>query len=377
MNKYLILIATFLIISCAKKNDKQESILTLDVDTLTCKPYLASDIFSLDKITILETTPKSVMARVQQIELYNNNYYIGDVIRQQIYIFNLKGQLIKRFNRQGKGYGEYLTITDFIVDPINKSLEILDMNTRKIFIYDIETFKFLNSYNIPFLFAHFFAKKGNYYYFQTFRNENKINNKSTRSDVIAFNYKTGEVTALFNPPIEKDNRWYEFSPIFNIDSEHNVNFSFIWDKFIYQSVDNKAKKICEIKAPKSGINEHIIHASYNEKLDYMKSDDFKNKRCFFRLIFKNKNYMIFSFNNQNKANHIIVNDKKIVGVDIINDFNQIKGVEFYLIKQLNDKLLAIILPEKIDQNSSVAKKLNISEYSNPIFLILKPKENEI
>lgn len=88
---------------------------------------------SIDTVFLENAGPESYVQSVDEVK------FLGDeiIVRSQntLFFFNRKGQFIKRFSRQGNGYGNYRIIERFDVLPASNELFILDGHNNKIFVY--------------------------------------------------------------------------------------------------------------------------------------------------------------------------------------------------------------------------------------------------
>lgn len=84
----------------------------------------------------LETTKESLIDKVDKIIFYNDKIFIMDKkISKAIFVFDLQGKFLFKISNIGKGIGEYITLTDFIVN--NDNVEIYDFESKnfEIFLY--------------------------------------------------------------------------------------------------------------------------------------------------------------------------------------------------------------------------------------------------
>lgn len=80
------------------------------------KKYLASQLFDGCQIVELDTSKDSYIANIDRIYRDNRFIYILDNRLHAVFIFDLGGKFIRRFYEIGRGPGEYIQLSDFLVD---------------------------------------------------------------------------------------------------------------------------------------------------------------------------------------------------------------------------------------------------------------------
>lgn len=170
MKKHIILLnytllVFFLMLSCtskSKKNSttnsinkkgksenivvKSENIELFNVDNSNAEKVLVpSGLFNfkmnlsqliLDiEIIPLETTPRSIIGKVDKILFDSNSYFIHDKKNNKLLRFDNEGKFLNSIGTIGKGPEELLNIWDVSIDSENKLISILDANSRRISKY--------------------------------------------------------------------------------------------------------------------------------------------------------------------------------------------------------------------------------------------------
>ena len=136
-NKFIVYLILFLSITgCSQNNNENYPLINLNPDV--AKKLNFKDWCTQIKLVPLETNSNSVIADCHKIMKYNNRYFILDVDQRAVFAFNKSGKyLFSTKNFQGKGPNEYISLTDFNINYLNKKLEILDPPDYKIKIYDL------------------------------------------------------------------------------------------------------------------------------------------------------------------------------------------------------------------------------------------------
>jgi len=82
---------------------------------------------------------KELIGYVNKVLVYKDIIYILDAnIGEKIFIFNMKGQLIKLINSKGQGPGEYVGLGDMNFDTIKNELIISDSKSPKFLHYTLD-----------------------------------------------------------------------------------------------------------------------------------------------------------------------------------------------------------------------------------------------
>jgi hypothetical protein len=85
----------------------------------------------------LEVTDESLLRGVAKMRIMDNKFYIQSD-QTEILIFDLTGKYIAKVNDRGQGPNEYILITGFEIDPVNKRVIVSDNASRRVLIYDKE-----------------------------------------------------------------------------------------------------------------------------------------------------------------------------------------------------------------------------------------------
>ncbi|MDY0342623.1 MAG: 6-bladed beta-propeller [Lentimicrobium sp.] len=140
----IVLLSTTILHSCNKRtpNKKIEEIsvnLNQFRDTIRL-----TDLFSSVKAVRLETNEQSILGEFNKIVLYQDTLYIST--GTEILVFDIDGNFIRKHATHGKGPGEYLSISDILIDPEKQYIIILDATSQKIITYD-KNFGFISEFS--------------------------------------------------------------------------------------------------------------------------------------------------------------------------------------------------------------------------------------
>jgi hypothetical protein len=77
----------------------------------------------------METKDECLIGRVNEVQVFDGYIYVLDALQaKSLFVFDMTGKFIRKIGRLGNGPGEYSSISDFTIDPLNKEIYILDNN---------------------------------------------------------------------------------------------------------------------------------------------------------------------------------------------------------------------------------------------------------
>lgn len=377
MKNILITFVIILLVSCTQQNDDNKgSLIHIDLSEVVEENTLASTLFSDMSVVPLETTKGSLLSNIREIGIYNDKVFISDALMSNILVFNIEnGKFLKALSKQGKGAGEYSMIDDFIIDDSNKTIEVLDKKNRKIHIYDIQNFEYINSITIDLSFVYSFSKANNYYYFQTNGSTNSINGESVNCDLVAFDKKNNKYYALLpkNGFPDESQAW-EFIKIFNKNKKGNVYLSSAWSDTIYKINNHRITPFIIVHSGKRGFPSNINTSAFQEKMAYLKSNNVTNKIHFYKLLMSNEDGYIIAYGKgyppvtyyyihlYSVSNNIIFNANKITC-----DFSAFSNQKIDVFKEENGLVISVLYPSEMKDND--LDNLGLVNTDNPILLL--------
>lgn len=103
---------------------KEDNVIQVDLDN----PEKASlfDYFRSIELIPLETTPDVLVKGFTKMVVHQGNYYALDKPQSIIFAFDPTGKCLFKIDKKGQGTGEYSFISDFIINPYNGYLELLE-----------------------------------------------------------------------------------------------------------------------------------------------------------------------------------------------------------------------------------------------------------
>lgn len=146
--KYTYIVISFFLLlsSCTTEKKRKDSTNCIVINaSIDSKDKLPLNKYTVDaKLIPLETSEECLIGTLQSVIYKNGRFYIKSFSDNKILIFNMDGRYVGKIDAVGRGPGEYLRISDFIVDSEN-NIFILDMFEIKKYN---DQFQFVESYKI-------------------------------------------------------------------------------------------------------------------------------------------------------------------------------------------------------------------------------------
>ena len=150
---FLVAVLLYLYIPfCNAQSNKVEDSkgkIIIDLDKININPdveFLTSMVFKRIKIIPLETNESCLIGGIHKIQVFDQYILVADFTINSLFVFNKEGRFIRRIGGIGQGPGEFVSINDFTIDRINKTVYISDGRLSRINKYDLETGKFIQSF---------------------------------------------------------------------------------------------------------------------------------------------------------------------------------------------------------------------------------------
>lgn len=149
IKKIFLILSLLLIVlnSCNNDSDTIDTqgatVLSVNIEDIKTETDFINAIDSIRFIVLKDSTIKGV----SKIVFYDSSYYILDKMQNAISVLDNEGNLKYKLLKKGRSRQEYLEITDFSVSK--QKITIYDQNSMKVVDYDINTGKYLNSFEVP------------------------------------------------------------------------------------------------------------------------------------------------------------------------------------------------------------------------------------
>ena len=143
MNKkiFFILFVLFTLCKCSNPAVKeQEELLVFDFAQALKnerKEVMISEIADSVEYLVLHTPRGVIVSRIRKIIFFEDYLYVwASRSRHQLFLFSKTGQFISTIGSQGRGPGEYIIVSDFVIDE--KRREVVVSSTSNLIHYSLE-----------------------------------------------------------------------------------------------------------------------------------------------------------------------------------------------------------------------------------------------
>jgi len=106
------------------------------VDDPTEYPIMSSMFARVDTVYLENAGVESIVPSVEDVVSFGDTIIVRS--SNTLYFFNSKGKYLRRFDRQGKGTGNYRIIERFDVLPDSSEFFILDGHSNRVFVYGFD-----------------------------------------------------------------------------------------------------------------------------------------------------------------------------------------------------------------------------------------------
>lgn len=235
--KYIVLIFV-IFVSCSSPSI-EETYSDILKFTFENKNIKFEDVFSKATIIPLETTKQTIIANIDQIDVFDNHFIILDKKTKSVFVFTKTGRFVNRIGSTGKGPGQYIRPESFFVDQKEGTVEVYDRAQMKIVIYGINgSFKreiALKKY------FHSVGKLNNQYwgFCSIIPNDGVSSQKKNTLKFIVFNESGQEVDRIFGKEIHDEE--YHSTGYISAYNDNYISFVEPFSNAVYTIIDNKVK----------------------------------------------------------------------------------------------------------------------------------------
>jgi 6-bladed beta-propeller len=254
---FLAILITLSISSCNREHENSYEIIDFEKAIHNSEAFDIKKHVSSIRYIPLETKEECFIGEIRKI-VKNEDYFLISDFDGNLFQFTSTGQFIRRIGVIGKGPGEYLYMTDFVVDVSYKNIYINSLGY--LYNYDVEgNFKTRLPLNFGNLQVLCMDSQNRLFYIMP---DAKQANGKTSFDIVLVYDLDGQLLktiqsstvrtkglAIFNSIYEKDNEVFykeEFGKsIFRIKSDLNIDTAFFLDlgKYAFEPEDlNMSKK---------------------------------------------------------------------------------------------------------------------------------------
>lgn len=150
MNKvfFIVFIVSLLIACHSSSKEDKAGLKKITIDFLPESTVQFNDVFDSIRYVVLKETEESLFGYITKLKIMNDYIVIYDGRTQKILTFDMDGNSVGVINKQGRGVGEYVAVTDIATDMKNNHILVLDINKQAIHYYDIHG-NFIESKTLP------------------------------------------------------------------------------------------------------------------------------------------------------------------------------------------------------------------------------------
>lgn len=381
-NTYIIISFFLFLSSCTTEKKRKDSsnciIINASIDS---KDKLPLNKYTVDaKLIPLETSKECLIGTLQSIIYKNGRFYIKSREDNKILVFDMDGGYVRKLDAVGRGPGEYLRISDFMVDSEN-NIYILDMfgikkyNNQFQFVEDYKIKKDKDLIPVSFYFT---KSKSIYFWNHAYtdqdRNENRnwlyvYDNNKLHGKHLSVNYKDFDKKRFYDysnkvlcSPLRFDCKILRLEGTELID-EYLIDFG-------KNSVPQKYQSETFISTNRTNLSEEVINQSVVWNISY----PIETKNFFSFMASKEKwKYQFIYDKNLNKCYNLPYSKDDPLALynikgAIESDFFSV--IEPYRLKSLADS--------KGKSLSSGISEIDFSVNSNPVIIVwtIKSKKND-
>ncbi len=384
--KYILvvsIISTF--ISCNNdrtqhKDNFKKNITSIRIDPDKIANLYLSEIIDSLKYIPLETSQNCYLANIDKLIWYKDNFFVLDKSIKTVFCFSQNGKFLYKIRRVGKGPGEYIGISDFLINPFKNTLEILDRNSRKILCYSISNQEFMKDIKINHTVKDFIITNPSSYFLYTmgtdfFGKMNDLNYNLLQIDSYGvkllgkyFEAYEGSTIFGYSSMLSRVNDTTALFSCFYNDTIYEINKNMVYPKY---SIDF-GKKMLPVNIAKLGVDQRIEAFNNNSYACHLNTFFETDEILYFQYQFENNTKKVLYYKNRNKIlnfNYIINND--IDGIPLgevktVNGNNMLFSLSALRVERFiqND--------ERVDSNIKYLLG-NINSSNNPILVIGKLK----
>lgn len=364
------MIAISSLISCSDKANRVENnnVFVIEAplkkEARTDLPLISKLSESIDTIYLDSSRPESLLGKIRNVIIEGDTIFIHS--DNFIALFSIDGKFISKFERRGRGRGEYISLFDFDILPSKNELFVFDRDIKKVLIYSYSG-NFIREVELsdwPMDFA--VLQNGDYlfYYPQSFK---KIPRRglwqtdslgNTKKQLVAIEDYYKNVTMINNYLVHINSDDIGFMGL-----EDNDNFYRITTDSIYVTCKMKTDIVMSRKIAK---NDDLVEQPLTQylKVDYLESD---RLLTFLVTDLKSKEVRVFLDKRDGSVYRVYNDDiKRFISMD--------EAIPFfgYCYK---GRFISYLMANDIMADENFHKKFfpSIKEDSNPVLLVFNTK----
>jgi hypothetical protein len=386
-NIFFVTFYLTVLVSCRNKDNNSTvsnpQIIYINVSNWDKYQSIPDTIISKISFIALETNDSCLVGGIRKLTLIKDRFYILDKgINKKIFIFDIKGNFIKSIGNYGKGPGEFISLTDFLIDEKKGQLFALDAERRKVLVFNLINGSFAYDFKINFLATEFEKIDEDLLVFFV---KSPISNSKKEYAIAILNLQDKSYK-LF---LEKDEYYTPLNGPYSIFQSKNTCFAPYLKDIVYLIKPNGLEPYIQFDFGQYSIpSEKIRNTDKNPKKIVQLLESNGNFTYGIENIYENDDFITFSLKIKNTAS-IAVYSKTTTncfygnryepGLNILRFINNISvhgdqflsTIDSYYFKKCEKEIL-----EKGSQNlkEEYLKTIKfISDISNPVIIFIEYK----
>ncbi|MCK9413576.1 MAG: 6-bladed beta-propeller [Prolixibacteraceae bacterium] len=350
-------------------------------DTLTCNIKTENDNLNVKVRSVikLETSDSSLIGDITKIIFYKNRFFILDrMISKSLFVFDINGKFIAK-TRRGRGPGECVNPKDFMIDPVNLTIQLWDQSNYNMMELDSNLTHVRTKHFEPVgLMNAEYINRDTMLVFAHVQVSDKTKNNN---NLIYFNYSlyTNGFNKAINRLLPTSKELIRVVLESPICKTRRVIFVAPFDNNIYGIEKTKEKILYQLDFGTFGVNQADIAKGVNY---IFKSSRNGSKITSIDNLHENDNYLAFSFFYKNRIGFFI--HSKITNENYCSEkFFSKKILPICTLKGIfcEDNFIAVSEPEEVKNFKFADTKFNtqirnIKEQDNPFIILFSLKEQQ-
>jgi hypothetical protein len=158
MNKFLLIPFIILIISCGSNNSNpnNSNVIAIDVNNDLEILYGKDIVEDIKYIPLKIVDNKFLIESINSVLVTDSLLFIADRSQKALFVYDSDGNPLHKIGSMGQGPGEYISLSEVILDREKRKIIICDLSSRKILHYDFSG-KLLKETGMPYEDLNYFA----------------------------------------------------------------------------------------------------------------------------------------------------------------------------------------------------------------------------
>lgn len=335
--------------------------------------------YSIVKMIPLQTTTDCLIQEISKLYFTDNYIIVFDQHHNNIFLFDNEGKFVRKIGVKGQGPTEYNTFNDIIYDPNTQLIYAFERFRSQMFIYNLKG-ELIKCVKSKYMFNSFVKCKYGYWIYSCFKQNNPNN-----SFLMLVDENLSEIKQEYFP--HADITTVQFTPRFTINQDNGkIYFYYDYSDQIWELSD-KAESVYKVdfgdlslpyqemkRTTQNKKNDKITHN--NKHLGFISNLLISNELIYFNCMESglNKSVSQYSVKYDFNRKRIDIYGSTTMGNEII----PASYTKPLLIKE-NTFVYAIEPQTMYPHEFNILKNLigHVSEDDNPILLFLKPQTSSI